>query len=141
MKKFSVIIFLLIVSISLKSQPSSTNVKLMVDFNHYTVSQATHDSIFVKYIQFDLSDTATVSKISYTLSDLSTGSQIQKDYNFTGSSSVQNLTIAQNCVRIKKNVKISLGYFKYEEKNYKVNITLYDVTGNLLSSTDFNFSH
>lgn len=139
MKRFFLII-LFGISISLSAQQTCTGFNVGIDFNHYKVS-AKNDSTFVKYIQFDLSDTSSISKISYTLSNLTTGSQTQHDYNFNSMSSAQNLVVANNCARNKKHVKISLGYFTYSETNYLLNIKLYDRNNNLIDDTNFNFSH
>ncbi len=136
-KKLSLIIFLL-VSVFLKAQPTCTNLKFRTDMNQYNLSGA--DSVFVKYIQFDISDTSNVSSMIYTFSDLTAGTQLQKTYSFHDQSN-NDLTVAYNHKRNKETVKISFGYFKYADKNYTVNIKLYDSSNNMLSSTDFNFSH
>ncbi|HEX7414777.1 MAG TPA: hypothetical protein VF411_12110 [Bacteroidia bacterium] len=141
MKKINLIIILIIVSISLKSQQTCTGIKMVVDYSHFTITGINHDSIFVKYLQFDISDTTGVFKISYTISDLTDASENQHNYTFNSSSSVQDLTVANNCMRNRKNVKISLGYFQYLEKSYLINLKLYSSSNNLLSSTNFNFKH
>ena len=115
------------------------NMKFKTDMSTYNLSGI--DSVFVKYIQFDISDTSGVSSMVYTFSDVTSGAQLaQKTYNFNDLSNA-DLTIAYNHRRNQETVKISLGYFKYARKKYTVNIKLYDNSSNLLNSTDFNFSH
>jgi|ERR1035437_8118243 hypothetical protein len=140
LRKISIIVFLLS-SFFLKAQITCTVFKLNTDLSHYSVS-ATHDSTFVKYVQFNLSDTVTVSKITYTLSNVTSSSQVQlQNYTLNTIPSAQNLTIANNCQRNQKTVKISLGYFTYSQIKYLVNIKLYDSGNNLLNSSNFNFNH
>jgi len=141
------VVFLLS-SVFLKAQPSSsssatcTGFKLATDLSHYNVSATTHDSAFVKYIQFDLSDTVTVSKITYTLSNVTASSQVQlQNYTYSAIPSTQNLTVTNNCQRNQKTVKISLGYFTYSGIKYLVNIQLYGTHNTLLSSSNYNFNH
>lgn len=153
LKKISVV-FLLLSSFFLKAHtvntatatPTATltcaNFKLTTDLTHYNVTAATHDSSFVKYIQFDLSDTVSISKITYTLSNLTASTQVQlQNYTMSAIPSTQNLTTANNCQRNLKNVKISLGYFSYSQIKYLANIKLYDSSNNLLGSSNFNFNH
>jgi len=146
LKKISIVIFFL-ASFFLKAQTTSsatcTGMTLLTDFSHYNVL-VTNDSTFVKYVQFNLSDTSNVAKISYTFSDVTTATavqQAQENYVFQTTTNSSDLTTATNYIRNKKTVEISFGYFKYQRKNYLVNLKLYDSSNTLLSSTDFNFSY
>jgi hypothetical protein len=136
--KFSLLLFLFTISISLKSQSTCGNFKIVIDHSHFTTSGS--DTAFVQYIQFDTGDTTLISKISYTLFNITDGIQVQQDYNFSNISYLQDLTVAKNCYRNKKNITISLGYLGFLEKNFKITIGLYDVANNLLSNSNFNFN-
>lgn len=144
LKKISVVVFLLS-SLFLKSQTGTstcTTFNLAADLSHYTVNGSSHDSTFVKYIQFVLSDTISVSKITYTLTNLTSSSQTQQqNYTFNTITSSQNLTVVNNCQRNQKTIKISLGYFNYSGTRYLTNIKLYDSNNILLTSSNFNFNH
>ncbi|MGZ4029315.1 MAG: hypothetical protein ACXVPV_09990 [Bacteroidia bacterium] len=127
---------------SLRSQTFCTNFQFLVDFDHYAVDENTHDTTFVKYFQFDINDTVNVSKINYTLSVVNNGTQVQlQDFDFKTTSSSLDMTKANGYMRNKKNMKVSFGQFKYQDKNYVINIKLYDNQNTLLGSTTFNFSH
>src|ERR1700761_1837590 len=115
MKRLLLIPFVLVV-FSLKSQPRCNNIQFLTDLAHYNVLPA-GDSSFVKYIQFDLSDTVGVSKITYTLTDVTSGTQLQQQQYSLLVQLLQNLTVTNNCTRAGKNVKISLGYLSYLNKN------------------------
>ena len=144
LKKISVVVFLLS-SFFLKAQAvtaTCTGFKLTTDYSHYNVSATTHDSTFVKYVEFNLSDTVTVSKITYTLSNLTAATQSPvQNYTVSAIPSTQNLTTANNCQRNQKDVKISLGYFAYSQISYSVSVKLYDSSNNLLNTSNFNFHH
>jgi hypothetical protein len=139
---------LFIISISVKSQSTSTtatctSMAFLGDFSHYNVLP-THDSAFVRYVQFNLSDTSSVAKISYTFSDVTTATavqQAQKNYVFQTTTNSSDLTVATNFIRNQKIIKISFGYLQYQRKKYLANIKLYDSNNTLLSSTDFNFAY
>ena len=133
------LILLILLSVFIKAQPTCTNLRFKTDMKQYNLSGA--DSVFVKYIQFDISDTSNISSMLYTFSDATNGTVLaQKTYNFHDPSST-DFTIAYNHRRDDETVKISFGYFKYSNKNYLINIKLYDSNSNLLNSTDFNFLH
>ncbi len=137
---------LFIATLSVKSQTASatcTGMAFLIDFAHYNVLP-THDSTFVKYVQFNLSDTSTINKISYTFSDVTTGTavqQTQQDYYFQTTANSSDLTVANNYIRNHQTVKISFGYFSYQSKKYLVNVKLYNSGNTLLSSSNYNFSH
>ena len=151
LKKISMVVFLLS-SFFLKAHTATTATatpsytcsafKLSTDLTHFSVASPTHDSTFAKYIQFDLSDTVTVAKITYTLSNITASSQVQlQNYTLSAIPSTQNLTVANNCQRNQKTIKISLGYFSYSQIKYLANIKLYDSNNNLLNNSNFNFNH
>ena len=140
MKKIGLISFLFIATCSLKAQTGASNIKFMIDLSHYTVAN-TYDSTFVKYLQFDLGDTATVSKLGFTLTNINPGNKIQKQYTLASGTTAQDLTVASNWQRIKNHVKFSLGYFKYLGNSYQLTITQYDSGGNVLNTANYNFNH
>ena len=141
MKKINLLFIVLVVSIALKGQTTCSNFKLDIDMKHHTNTTA-HDSAFVRIIQFDLSDTTTVSKIGYTLSNASAGSVIQtQNYTLSSIPATQDLTVTNNCSRTKKTVEISLGYLRYLNIKYAISINLYDKNNNLLGIGSFNFSN
>lgn len=122
-----------------KAQPSCTNIQMTINWQKYQVQPA-GDSVFVKLIEFDLTDTAGVAKISYSITNLKNNSQLQRDYVFNNVNE-EDMTVSKNRHRLRQHMKVSLGYFPYEETSYLVNLKLYDAGNNLLSSTNYNFSH
>ena len=142
MKKISILLFVSFFSIVLKSQPTCTDFNLAVDFLHYSVSPATHDSTFVKHVHFKLSDTTGVAKIQFSITKVGPNavSNLQ-NYNMNTITGTQDLTVANACLRSQKTVKVSLGYFQYMGLAYQVTVKLYDSNNNLLSSSNFNFNH
>lgn len=123
------------------SQSGCSNFKLVTDYNDYSVNPATHDSSFVKYIQFDINDTSNIHKISYSFTDLGTSTVLQaQDYVFGGPFSA-NLAHVNKYIRNKRTVRISLGKFPYQAKDFRVQIDLKNARGNIVGSSDFDFSH
>ncbi|HTA63852.1 MAG TPA: hypothetical protein VK835_15430 [Bacteroidia bacterium] len=139
MKTISYLFFLCLFTLTVKSQTNCSNFKVTLDKSHFT-NTTQHDSAFVRCIQFDVSNTTTVSKIGYTFSNASSGGVIQtQNYSLTTIPSSQNLTVANNCLRAGNTITISLGYLGYMNTNYSININLYDSNNNLLGTGSFNF--
>jgi hypothetical protein len=139
--KKSFLLALLACSFATFSQTTCSNFSLVTDFNDYTANPTTHDTLFVKYVQFDISDTSNISRISYSLTDMGTSTVLQsQDYTFSGPFSA-GLTVVNNWTRTQHTVKISLGEFAYQEKNFRVTIDLKNAGGSVLGSSNFDFSH